>query len=465
MNLPIAVFGLYLALCLGLYVYYRRGLFFVYPITLIILPTLRLNLGFPLYLFDVSGGLILAAAVQAGGWRAWPRGVLPWHFIFAGFLVFAGIIVPMFRYGFSLQSVWISGHASLSFMQIFTAAALVNVPSLAPSRKFLIWGIVAGLAALGIVLWLQFGSPGMSRAINGFFYRDQATSFNMTEFGAAITAQRSAGPFFNPNSAGVVAVLAAYVAWLLGSRKMTFAAFALAAACVIPTVSRQAMLALALALSVSLIAGDPKRRIVGIALLALVPLVAPLATMIPALAPAFERFGRWQGGALEDNNVSGRLIDGPIRLWNLIVEKPDTAVVGAGWDVIKLMNQGLDVGIYSTGFVSNSFLLWLYYGGIGGFILILVFFGQMLRASIQSRGLLKAKAVAITVAIMFLYFSDNGGILIEAYIAPISIAAGLIFAFQVRQEALARQMQRRPPGVLPVESWIPEASPAARLER
>jgi hypothetical protein len=465
MNLPIAIFALYVALCLGLLFFYRRGLFFLLPITLIVFATMRFQAGFPLYLFDVSAALVLFVCLREGALRAWPRAIAPVHYILMGLLVFTGFVVPLFRYGFSTQSLWVTGHAMLAYAQVITGVALVCIPALKASRQHLVWGIVVALAALAIIVWLQFGNPGMSRTINAFFFRDQTTSQTLTEFGAKLMAQRAAGPFGNPNIPGVIGILGAFVVWLLASRRWALLAFALAVAIVIPTVSRQAILALVLCLAIWLITGAPKTRIAGFALLALVPLASPIVASIPSLAPTIERFSRWQGGALEDNNVSGRLLDGPARLWNLIVEKPDTAVVGAGWDVQKLMSQGVDVGIYGTGFVSNSFLLWLYFAGVIGLLFILFFFGRLLQAALKARGDLRARSLAIVFPLMFLYFSDNGGILIEAFVNNICLLWGLIVAFQLRQERLiaasAAPRWTAEPDVaeMPAQVWVAKDTP------
>lgn len=446
MNLSVAFLVPYLLLCAWLYLRAPRGLFFIYPVALLIGPTIKFVVGAPIYLYDISGLLILAYVLRRGGLGAWPRNIPPWHWFSLGLLVIAGLAVPAFRYGPTLASVWITLHATLSFLQILTAVALMRIPALDRERQALALGLTVALCILAVIAALEFRNPAMAGFFNQIFYRDTG-GYILSDWGAKLFSTRVSGPFGNPNGLAVGGLMAAFAVWWLGRGRLSTVSFACVAVLMVATVSRQAILAAALCFAVYVLVSGRKMLGYGAVALVAIPLAAPFLGAVSFLEPIIERFSRWNSGALNDNNVSGRLIAGPQRLWAVISESPDMLFFGAGWDVQKLTNQGVDTGLYSMGFVSNSYLLWVYHAGVIGLIFILGMLLNGVSVALRLPAAERAKGLAVLLPITFLYFSDNGPILIEALIVGIAMTMGAIFATpqlaaqrRVGVRALARRM-------------------------
>lgn len=438
MNLSIALFLIFLTACAAIFAGRPRLLFFAYPFLILFTPTVRGQLGFPLYLYDVVGALILLYAVRRGALSAWPANRAPWHWIVGATIVLSGIFVTGVRFGPTPESAWITCHTLLAYLQILTGVYLLS-RGRSPEANYMAWGIVTALAGLAAVAWLQFGNVGFARFYNGVVYRDLTRGLDVTGFAAQLAASRAAGPFGSPNALGVAALLAAFATWVIGTRRQAMFATLAAVAVIIPTVSRQAYLSVVMALGLYLLLASNRTRLAGLVLLLVTPFIAPLLAFVPAFSSAAERFSRIRTSGLEEGNLYARLVAGPQRLWSLIEQHPDVLAFGAGWDVTKLMVRGgVNAGIYATGYVSNGYLLWLYYAGVAGLLVILAFMLSLFRAAASLQGEARAPAVAITLSVAFLYFADNGPAVIESVIAFIFIIAGGVFAGAATRQPVRR---------------------------
>ena len=130
MNLSLPLFfGLLAALVL---LAWRKpaGLFLLWPIALLLFPSTRTNLGAaPVYWYDAVSVIILARLYLSADLAHWPGGVPRWHWWFVASGVVFGTLLPLARYGASLEMGWILGHAALAWMAFPIGVALSNGPN------------------------------------------------------------------------------------------------------------------------------------------------------------------------------------------------------------------------------------------------------------------------------------------------------------------------------------------------
>ena len=268
----------------------------------------------------------------------------------------------------------------------------------------------------------------MAAAINDFYFRDmQGHLVLLEEVGARISASRVNGPHGDPNTFGGTTALVCVIALLLlpqRARRLAPVIIGLAGIVVGATVSRQVLVAAVLAFGVAFLLGTArtKVRIVGAtATLIVLGLVSGVA------ASWGERLSRWEGGVGQDMNVVGRIVIGPQRLLSVIAVDPTVLVTGVGLDVQKLVKKAADkqaeVGIYQMGFVSNSFLLPLYYLGITGFVLTFALWIWTLRRALAQPRRAPPLHVGGVVMAMLLIASDNYAFIVEVSVGD-AVPAG-----------------------------------------
>lgn len=425
----------------------KAALFLLWPISILVFPTARLMIGFPIYIYD-----ILAVIILANYWRPllgirWSLIAIPWHYVFWALILVCGLIWPIVIYSFIPEIGWVSGHAVLAFLSLAFGALLFYDDALERERVFLGYGMAASLMVLGLIGLIQFGSVDTSRAITNFFYRDFAEdAFVMTDFYAQIAAERAAGPFGSPNGLGIVGVLAALMCLVLVRRKPLLIACLLAGAiAVMASVSRQAMIAAVLATMAYFIFAQARQKGgLTVILIVLGPFLVMAFLGSDFAASTLERFSRWDTGIQEDDNFTARYIDGPLRLFEAVRAHPDIVLFGTGPDINKLYSAGSGMVARAQGFLSIGYGLFFFQYGILGIIAAL---WMHIQAWVQLKFMpvdLRGKFAAILTAILTFYVADNAPNTSESVamlcLLPIGMVAGqALKASQARALALASQ--------------------------
>jgi hypothetical protein len=387
--------------------------------------------GAPFYWYDAVSLALLARLHAAGDLRDWPTGLPHWHRWFIGIAVFFGTLVPIIRYGFSPEMLWILGHASVAWMAFPIGLALYIAPNAETYRRYLGHGLVVSLAVTAAIAALEFGNEGRAAAFNSFFFRDMQGQVAMIEdIGAALSAARVNGPHGDPNTfGGTTAIVCAICLLLFGQQKkwLTWAAVGLSVVVIAGTVSRQVLVAAAIGSLAVFALGTARARmrvVIAAALLGFIGVASGVATHWG------HRLSKWEGGVQQDINVVGRVIIGPMRTIALINEDPSVLIVGAGLDLQKLQKKASDkadeIGMYGRGAASNSFLLPLYYMGISGFVVTLWFWIWTLRKALAMPSAVRALDVACVVTTMILIASDNYASVVKVTVAMLSLLAAIV---------------------------------------
>jgi hypothetical protein len=441
MNLPLAAFAVLLALLLALAWRSPKYLYAAWPVALLVIPSGRTMFGAaPFYWYDAVSLAILARLYLGGELKEWPASIPRWHRWFIGIALFFGTLVPIVRYGFSPQMLWILGHASVAWMAFPIGLALYIAPGAQTYRRFLGFGLLFALAVTAVIAVLEFGNEGRAAALNTFFFRDMQGQVAMIEdVGAALSAARVNGPHGDPNTfGGTTAIVCAICLLMFGQQRkwLTWAAVGLAVVVIAGTVSRQVLVAAAVGGLAVIAFGTARARIRVVLAATLLGLVAAASGVA---AHWGHRLSKWEGGVQQDINVVGRLIIGPMRTLALINEDPSVLVVGAGLDLQKLVKKAGDqaeqIGMYGRGAASNSFLLPLYYMGIGGFVVTLWLWIWTLRKALSMPPSIRALDVASVVTTMVLIASDNYASVVKVTVAMLFLLAAIVAGRWLTQDA------------------------------
>lgn len=436
MILSIPVFIAFCVAVLGLRSLRPSSLLFLWPFLLLVAPPARAVFGpIPIYVYDVLGLVMFSLVIERWRHQPWPPGVAPWGlWIFAALAAF-GTFAPMWRYGVHPEMLWNLGHSGIAFGVVLIGAALVRVAT--PNERLAFcWGLAAGLCVLAVVALLQWTSLTWSQFFFKIYYANIDRGDVLRSAGLAKSfASRAIGPFGSPNTFAVVALVAALNCWLFSgaSRSRVVIVAAMAATLIIfTTTSRQALIGAA---------------IIGVGYM----LVSPLARSLPRLAlgavvalPVIVLFGadawtnrlsRLSEGVGEDN-VNARLVVGPQRLWAMYEKDPSFLFTGVGLEVQKLARYGIvSVSDALQGFVSNGFLLYLYYLGIVGFALMLAFWWNLLRVGAKTPQLVRGICFGGVLGMIFVVFSDNHAFMAEELVTLIMTFCGGVFALAAANTA------------------------------
>lgn len=436
------------ALLIGLCLWRSKAaLFLLWPISILVFPTARLMIGFPLYVYD-----IIIVVIFAYYWKPllsirWSLTAIPWHYVFWGLILVCGLIWPIAIYSFIPEIVWVSGHALLAFVSFGLGVLLFFDDRFDTERRFLGYGVAASVLALGSIGLIQFGSVGTSQAIANFFFRDLGDdAFMLSESFARLAAARAAGPYGSPNLLGVVSVLGALTTLVLTRNKpLLIATLVAASIAVMASVSRQAMIGAALATAAYfLFAQSRQKGGLTIILIVLGPILVIAFLGSEFATTTLERFGRWESGIQEDDNFTARYIDGPRRLLETVIAHPDIVLFGTGPDVGKLYSAGSETFSRAYGFLSIGYALFFFQYGILGLIAGV---WMHIQAWVQLRFMpedMRGKFAAVLTAIVTFYFADNAPNVSESIamlcLLPIGMLAGqALKASQARALALASQ--------------------------
>lgn len=421
-------------------------LFFGWAFLVTGFPLLRGLVGpIPVYLFDVAVGLVWTVVLLRPDVRAWPSDAPPWMALFLAVLTVFGTVLPMLGYGFYPEMVWNLGHTGLAMTTIVLGAFLLRGAS-AEERAGFRNGLVAGLAVLTVIAVLQKASADWNSYFVALFYgggEDGAESGESVLIAETLSAMgRVSGPFGSPNTFGIVALMAAMNHWLLSTlddKKGLVGTVVLGALVVVAVAcgSRQVILAGGLIVLGYALNRSPSKTLPGLALsLGVIALVLMVVD-----ADAFvERLSRLGEGA-DESNVSARLSEGPQRFWEMLSWDPVLALTGVGLEIQKLSRYGVVLpSQILDGFVSNGYLLYDYFFGVVGFVIMSGFW-----AWVGYRGVIAPKAVRFItagggLALAFIVFADNHAVLAEELLNQIMVFVGLLTALSGRDRSIAARM-------------------------
>lgn len=444
MNLSLPLMLVFLA-CLLVVAHWRRPyLFFIWAVVLLLLPTTRTVLGgAPIYWFDIAGSVLLATLYANHELRRWPWRVPKWHGWFVGVGLILGTLVPILIYRTAvLEMTWTWVHTSLAWMAFLIGVAPYISRRGAEYQTALGAGILAAILVSAAGAALQFGNAEVSAALNKFYFSDHAAGKQLRElYIKEYYTTRVNGPHGDPNTFGGKAVIMAIAsAWLLRrhSAKWVYAGFIGAAVIVLATVSRQCLLAAAFGGTVILLLSHSRVRAHALVIGGVCAVVALVAGFSGNWS---ERLGRFEGGVEQDIGWIARLVLGPERLLHAIAENPRILITGVGLDVQKLVEKGVDLGGQDFGFVSNGFLLPLFYLGMIGFLLTLAFWMWTARAAAGLPGTLRATGLGSVAALLVLIAADNYSFLNETVVAMLFLVGGIMAGERFGRRGAARTAQ------------------------
>lgn len=400
--------------------------------SLLILPTAQIEAGrAPIYVFDVAAVAAIIVLILRGDLLRWPRGVPRWHLWMIGAAFLLSVIFGALRYGAAPESLWIWAHAGLAWMAFAIAIAVICSDRREAMLRGIHWGLLSSLALLCPIAVIQFADLPMSEAIARLFYSHLGEDRSVDLLRVIVDTSRANGPHFAPTTLAGMALLAAVAFWLSTTREnraQRALVLVLSAVTILCTVSRHALLAAGLGFLVAVLLHDGRSKVRMLAVCGVLVAIGLAAGGVMLRETWDNRMARLDGGVLGDDNIAARLLWGPARLAEFLTEHPSVLVTGAGLDPEKLLaRSGLD-GDFEGGFVSNSFLLALYYLGVGGFALYVGFWGYLLYSAATAAREFRPLACGSAVIAVITVAADNYGFMYEPAAALLFLIAGLIVA-------------------------------------
>ena len=424
MNVNLFIFFAYLAFLVFLTTRKSPWLFFILPLAFSF-PTARALVGpVPIYLYDCAAVCCLTAIYQLKFWKDQPN-VFPWVPIMAGVFILFGTALPMVRYGPSADFIWTVAHHLIAWGMFYVGLAMA-LPSFRPHSDALVKGMVVSLAWLAVVSLFSWRSPERTAFFNNIFYPDLGELVTSESY-AIVWSYRAQGPFLNPTN---LALFSLFMAGYIILRNYTvkkywvYAGLACAGINILASVSRQVLLVAILSAAVYFLLAPLRKSVRNLLLGA--GLIIVLFASTGGGDEVSERFGRVTEDGIYEENVSARLIDGPARLYDLFIRKPELILTGVGLDAEKIAERGINVDGNESGFVSNSFLLALYYTGIFGFIAYVSMWFWAFRMAWTSPTSVRPLLVAFMFAGIFLTFTDNTIFKFEAITAWALFMVGVV---------------------------------------
>lgn len=437
-------------------------LFFGWAFFVTGLPVMRGQLGpIPVYDFDVAVVLVWSIVLTRPGMRAWPAGAPPWLTLFLLMLGVFGTLLPMIEYGGIFpEMIWNFGHTGLALTTLVLGSFLVTGATEAERDGFR-RGLLVALVVLAIIALLEKSSESINAALTQLFIGADDEGGEQVERTKAIaelisSGGRVAGPLGSPNTFGVVAVMAAVNYWFLSAidrRKSIFGAVVFGSMTIVlfASGSRQALISAAF-VGLGFLVMAPIRQSLPRILLA-VGLVGIVSLFVDADI-YLERLSRLSQGT-DEANVAARLSDGPERFWEMMNGDPYLSLTGVGLEIQKLARLGIDVPAdILYGFASNGFLLYIYYFGVFGFLVMTSFWAWVLVKGARAPKELRRITLGTGVALPFIVFADNHAVLAEELVTQMMVFAGLLTAVSARAFSASR-----PP---PLRSAFQEQNHASR---
>lgn len=427
-------------------------------------PTTRSMIGpIPIYWYDIAAVASLIVVLAEPGLISAQRGRFLPHRVFITVLFVFGTILPFARYGIHAELVWNFLHATLAIMGFVVGFALVLSRRQALYVKRVLTGFAAGATILLLASIYQRSGPVGSAQILEWYYGDFGGEFIVGDFQAYLRSTRAAAGMQHPNTLGVAMALTAMVSLVASIRRrgmIRLLSFTIIGLCIVTlflSASRQALLGFMIFVTFAGLLTASVRARNSVLVFGLVGSFVLVATggggMLERLSGLF--------GAQLDANVAARIIDGPERLMDTLSHDPSVLLIGVGHDVTKLARLGAEVGDLDQGFISNGYLLSLYYYGFIGFFLISMTWLLTVRRSWMAKGPARPPLIGASLSLAFFFFADNHVLLAEELMTLIFLMTGLIYGAGLRPLAAGDS----PIGLAgsPVRSKALRAAPKLRL--
>ncbi|MCA9563599.1 MAG: hypothetical protein KC561_08925 [Myxococcales bacterium] len=330
-----------------------------------------------------------------------------WYTVLVGVLI-VGVLSSALRYGHFLEPTY------LFIRYIAAMVPLIIIPRVIGDQRFAkaaMYGLILTGLTYGATAAAQSSSRELAILVDNLYQIMRQGSSDEDAFLRSVAIVRgtslraygfAGGPNLLAGSAFVVTALLANFRSLYQVRFWTNAAIGASVLALGLSYSRHGLLALAVTFSV-LIMLQPRRfaRLAGVALLALA-----VASFFISESFWLERLGR--GGITQDENIYMRLVQRPLELLVRIEHDPMLLVAGNGFG-FEWFLSGDELRAARFGFVSNSFLLYLFYTGLASEIAYIAFF---IRTALHTRFLPRSKAavaLATWIGIAIIMASDNYG--------------------------------------------------------
>jgi hypothetical protein len=412
---------------------WRPSLLAVWIISFMVFPTARMKLGSaPIYLYDLMMVTVLGLFWFQGAFKAWPLRIIRWHGWLMGLAFLLSVLYGAVRYGPAPQILWIWGHTCLSWMGFAVGVVVLSSRAQIHNRIGIQYGFLLSAFALCLIAVIQYVNLPFVESINSFFYGGIGAEESIETYRLGALSNRASGPHFAPTTLAGIVLLAAIVFWLVTEREqiiLRLTMVSLSLVTMLCTVSRHGLAAVAVGVMVMIVFSENRIRmnlLIGVMAAVLVLGFAAGGGMLQDSWNA--RMSRFDDGVMEDDNITARVVDGPQRLVAFLGQHPSMLLTGAGIDPEKLLSRAGINDDFDGGFVSNGFLLALYYLGIGGFVLyggfwVWAFFVAG-TASPTKRGILLG---CVTMAAIIVA-ADNYGIMYKPASTLLFLVVGLVAA-------------------------------------
>ena len=430
------MFGIYLLTMAMASVVRPHWVVGVWAITVFLFPTTRTLVGpAPIYWFDLATIVVLAVLYSKRRFL-WPSGMTQWHWWFVGYAAFFGLVWPAVRYTPSAELVYVWLHTSLAWMAFPIGVLVAFSPYSQRYCSSLAGGLLVALVGMAALAVIQKGDPQGALLVNEIYRGDMDGLWTDSMFGGMRYSARPNGPYGAATSfAGVACIVALAIASLRGleSKRWWWSGAALAGVVTLLTLTRHVLVAAAVGVVVVVLTSSARQSLKA---LVLGSVVASVFIAVGLGMGWQDRFDRTSGGVLTDLSITARVVEGPLRLAALIAAEPLVVVTGVGLDVQKIASTGIDVGIADSGFVSNGFVLPLYYLGIGGFVLTIGFWIWVYRTAGWSKSSRGGVLRGLVVAAAVLIASDNYSFLDESAVAGLFVFAGCLVGQEYRRQSV-----------------------------
>jgi hypothetical protein len=383
----------------------------------------------PIYIYDLVTVMVFCFFLLSGDWNRWPPSIPRWHWWFIGLAFLLSVVLGAITYGFSPALIWIWGHSSLAWMGFAFGIIITTSRQRTEYRSSLQWGLIISAAVLAVIAAIQyFDLPG-SASFASFFYGSFGGESSVETLRVGLETNRANGPHFAPTTLSGMALLSGIAFWLISDddqKLKRILVLTLCASIMICTVSRHALLAAVLGVGVMICLSESRQRAKLVILVAIAGIIA-VTTLGGLVGNSWkQRLLKSEDGLLNDDNIAARVLWGPERLAEFISHHPSVLLTGAGLDPEKLAaKSNLDPTV-DSGFVSNGFLLSLYYLGVPGFLLYGSFWLWTAWVGFHSSRCSRGVMCGFVVMSAVIVASDNYGFMYEPAVSLVFLIVGLI---------------------------------------
>ncbi len=412
-------------------------------------PTTRNKLGpLSLYWSDLTGIAVLAAFYNHGPVTKTVATTTRWAALLLGTFAI-GVVAAFLRYKILIEpGFW-------TYRYAIALAPWLILPRVMREEayfKAIERGVLLAGGVVGIVAMMQAGSKETALWVDDIFYKAYPAEVGKESYQRRMvktaTTLRTYGMYGTSTAfAGASAAVGFLVGLFSTLRRRALLAPPIMILCFmgcLTTYSRHGLLAIAFFVAPTILL-IPTRAIRIIGLAAGLAVVGSFFISTDFMA---ERFGR--GGEAGDDNMAYRLVVRPLELLDRVEQDFTVALVGTGHGIEHAL-KGDEKKAARYGFVSNSFVLYLFYAGI---LCFLVYGFVFVAALIRSWGLpprIRAPAMGTILGMIVILASDNYAYLHTSFVFMWSLSMAFIWTIpgKERWHAMVEQAAAPPSALVP----------------